>query len=195
MEVLIPLSIAYIFTWAFLALLGAILFLNIFGLPANWIILALTGIWKYSYPEIEGMDTTFFIILAGLAIAGEALEFGLQVLKAKKYGSSSSGTVAGMVGAIIGAILMAPLFFGLGALIGALLGAFIGSYLMEMIKRRPHNEAIHSAFGSMMGRFLGTICKCGIGGVMLAFISRAIWPSAPEPAQHVLNMFLPYLMA
>ncbi len=189
MDIFIPLPIAYMLTWAFLILLGAILFLNIFSLPANWIILALVGLWKYAYPETTSMNWIFFAILIGLALLGEALEFALQMLKAKKYGSSSTGTVAGMIGAIVGAIMFAPLFFGLGALFGALLGAFVGSYVAEMLKRRPHQEAVQAAFGSMMGRFLGTICKCGIGGVMLAIISRSVWPEVAEPVQQVFNIY------
>ncbi len=176
MEAIIPYPIAYILAMGFMSLLTFTLFLNIFSLPANWIIVGFVGLWKYFNPDSINMDITFFIILIGLAIIGEILEFALQVMKAKKYGSSSSGTWAGIVGAIIGAILLAPLFFGIGALIGALIGAWIGSFIMEKAKGRPTNEATKAAFGAMVGRFLGTICKCGIGAVMLAVINRYVWP-------------------
>ncbi|MEG2173634.1 MAG: DUF456 domain-containing protein [Desulfovibrionaceae bacterium] len=175
----IPPALAFIIASGFLSFLALILVLNVFGLPANWIILGLVCLWKYIYPDTAQLNIVFFALLIAFAVLGEVLEFGLQIIKARKYGSSSSGTFAGMVGAIAGAILLAPLFFGLGALIGALLGAWTGCFLMEKGKGRATGEAVDAAFGAMMGRFLGTVCKCGAGGAMLALTARYIWPEAP----------------
>jgi len=190
----LPPIFVYILVSGFLSLLALVLFLNIFGLPANWLMLGLIGIWKYIYPDTENMDWIFFTILIALAIIGEVLEFFLQVIKARKYGSTSSGIFAGMIGAIIGAIVLSPLFFGLGALIGALLGAWIGCYIMELCKGRTNKEARSAAFGTMVGRFLGTVCKCGIGGVILAVTAQYIWPEFVDPSaeytQILLNMFV-----
>ena len=47
---------------------------------------------------------------------------------------------------------------------------------MELVKGRPMKEALDAAFGAMMGRFLGTVCKCGAGGAMLALTAHRIWP-------------------
>ncbi len=189
MELIIPPALTYIFATAFMGLLTLILFLNIFSLPANWIILGFVALWKYIYPDTAQMDVVFFVILTTLAVIGEVLELGVQVIKAKKYGSTSSGTFAGIVGAIIGAIVLAPLFFGIGALIGALIGAWLGCFIMEKLKGRSFADAQEAAFGAMMGRFLGTVCKCGIGGAMLAVTGRYIWPDIPEPSQHVQWIF------
>lgn len=163
----------------FLSILGLVLLLNIFGLPANWFVLGLVGLWYCAMPSTPGMGPLFWSGMVGLALLGEVLEMGLQVIKARKYGSSSSGTFAGMLGAILGAILLAPLFFGLGAFIGALLGAWSGCFVMELLRGRPTHAAIEAAFGAMVGRFLGTVCKCGIGAAMIALTSHAIWPNAP----------------
>ncbi len=189
MEFVIPPIITSLMATAFMGFLALVLFLNIFGLPANWLILALVALWKYLHPDTAHMGTIFFMCLTGLAVIGEILETGLQILQAKKYGSSNTGTFAGMVGAIIGAIVLAPLFFGLGALVGALAGAWIGSFIMEKLKGRPTQEASESAFGAMMGRFLGTVCKCGAGGAMLAFTGHYIWPdlNAPDVVHTVEN--------
>lgn len=177
----LPFPIAYLLAGAFVTLLCFVLLLNVFGLPANWIVLGLVALWKMVHPGAANLDVWFWVMMVGLALIGEALELGMQILKAKRYGSSSSGTFAGMIGAIAGAILLAPLFFGLGALIGALAGAWIGCFLMELVKGRPVKEALDAAFGAMMGRFLGTVCKCGAGGAMLALTAHRIWPK-PVPA-------------
>ncbi len=187
----LPPTLAYMLASAFLGLLGLVLLLNIFGLPANWILLGLVALWKYLHPDATAMGVLFFSLMIGLAVLGEVLEMAMQIIKARKYGSTSSGTFAGMIGAIAGAILLAPLFFGLGALIGALLGAWIGCFLMERLKGMPTAKAVDAAFGAMVGRFLGTVCKCGIGGAMLALTGRYVWhqiPSLPESEKMVLNI-------
>lgn len=175
----LPFSLSYVLAGAFVTLLGFVLLLNVFGLPANWLLLGLVALWKMVHPNAAALDVWFWVMMVGLALIGEALELGMQIIKAKRYGSSSSGTFAGMIGAIAGAILLAPLFFGLGALIGALIGAWTGCFFMELLKNRPLKEALDAAFGAMMGRFLGTVCKCGAGGAMLALTASRIWPKAP----------------
>lgn len=190
---MIPPAFAFFLVSGFLSLLGLILVLNVFGLPANWLILGLITLWKYIYPDTAQLDFFFFTLLISFAVLGEVLEFGLQIIKARKYGSSSSGTFAGMVGAIAGAILLAPLFFGLGALIGALLGAWTGCFVMEKGKGRPTGEAVDAAFGAMMGRFLGTVCKCGAGGAMLALTARYIWPEA-EPVGEMVQFLRSFMV-
>ena len=183
----LPFPLASMLAGAFITLLCFVLLLNIFGLPANWVLLGLVALWKVVHPGTASMDMWFWIMMVGIALVGEALEMGMQILKAKRYGSSSSGTFAGMVGAIAGAILLAPLFFGLGALIGALAGAWTGCFVVERLKGRPLREALDAAFGAMMGRFLGTVCKCGAGGAMLALAAGRIWPKMPSGMSPVLS--------
>ena len=96
-----------------------------------------------------------------------------------------------------GAIFLAPLFFGLGAFIGALVGAWLGCLVMELLRGRPGKEAFDAAFGTMMGRFLGTVCKLGTGSAMVVLTAHRIWPDmapvppplrpvVPEPGQVVM---------
>lgn len=178
MENIFAQSLALAIAGGFIGLMCLVLLLNFFSLPANWMLIALAAAWKYIGSTSSQMGFGFFALLIGLALAGEALEFGLQVLKAKKYGSSNSGLFAGLVGAIIGAIMCAPFLFGLGALLGALAGAWLGCYLMELARGGGHGKAVQAAMGALVGRFLGTVCKCGIGAIILTCIARAVWPDA-----------------
>ena len=75
-------------------------------------VVLLVVLWKFLHPAAGALDVWFWIMFLGLAVLGEVLEMGVQVMNAKRHGSSTSGTVAGMVGAIAGAIFLAPLFFG-----------------------------------------------------------------------------------
>lgn len=178
MEIL-PYPLACVIAGGFISLLAVVLLLNIFGLPANWIILGLVALWKWLDPSSVNMGLFFWTLLTGIALLGEGMEFFLQAAKAKNYGSSASGTFAGMIGAFAGAILLAPLFWGLGALIGALIGAWAGCLLMELARGRPWKEALDAAFGSLMGKFLGVVCKLGAGAMMIAATAHHIWPARP----------------
>ena len=178
MEQLFAQSLALAIAGGFIVLMALVLLLNFFSLPANWMLIALAAVWKYMGGPAAHMDFGFFALLVGLAVLGELLEFGLLALKAKKYGSSNSGLFAGFVGAIVGAIMCAPLLFGLGALLGALAGAWLGCYLMEIVRGGGHEKAVQAALGALVGRFLGAVCKCGIGAVILTCVARAVWPDA-----------------
>ena len=161
----------------FLILLGAVLLLNVFGLPGNWVMVAL---YHFLTPGESGLTLWYWAIVIGIGILGELCEFGLQIVNARKFGSTNTGTIGGVIGAIAGAILMAPLFFGLGAFIGALGGAWTGCFLFELIKGRNAADAAHAALGCMVGRFFGTVCKLACGGVMLAVTAQYIWPDPAE---------------
>lgn len=178
MDIFLPYPLVLTLAGGFVGLLWLVLFLNVFGLPANWLILGLTALWQWLMPG-PGLGVFFWTMMTVLALAGEALETGLQVLKARKYGSSTSGTFVGMIGAIIGAFVFAPVFWGIGAFIGALAGAWLGCMLMELLSGKPAHEALNAAFGTLMGRFLGTICKIGIGAAMIALTWQRIWPELP----------------
>ena len=69
--------------------------------------------------------------------------------------------------------------------------------VLELLRGRPGKEAFDAAFGTMMGRFLGTVCKLGTGSAMVVLTARRIWPDAvpvppplhpavPEPGQVVM---------
>ena len=164
---------------AFLFVLGIVLLLSVFGLPGNWLMLILVAVYHFVLPVPSTLGIWYWLIVLGIAILGEVLEFFLQVKQAKKYGSSNTGTVGGVIGAIAGAILLAPFFFGIGAFIGALLGAWTGCFLFELLRGQDTRTAARAALGAMFGRFLGTVCKLACGVIIWAVTMHYIWPD-PE---------------
>lgn len=173
-------ALSYGVAYIFVVLLALVLLLNIPGLPANWLVLALVGIWQFVHPQPGDLDIWFWVMAVGLALLGEVLETGVQVIKGRRHGSSKTGTFAGMIGAIVGAVVFAPFLLGVGALLGALFGAWLGCLLMELMRGRPLQQSLDAAFGTMVGRFLGTVCKCGVGGAIVALTARRIWPGPPS---------------
>jgi len=143
-----------------------VFFTHIFSLPANWLILILLFIGSMLNPTYEIPFSTMYF-LGAVALAGELVEFGLQMLGAKKFGATNAGNWGAIAGAICGALLGAPILLGLGALVGAVVGAFIGCYFVETMNGRSRAEAIQAAWGAMLGKILGMAVKMGIGVFLL----------------------------
>lgn len=162
----------------FIIIMVLCLALHLFSLPANWVIIGLLLLWRVMHPETAAtsMNTTFFIIVGGLALLGEVLEFAVQMMGAKRYGGTSRGNMGGIVGAVVGAIVGAPFLFGLGALAGALGGAYAGCFLLEIGQGRPADVARRAATGAFFGKFLGLGLKFGIGVCLVMLGSQHIWP-------------------
>jgi len=170
---------AYIWATLYIILLVLVLGLNVFSLPGNWILLGLAWVWALIHPGAH-FGARFYMMLAGLALAGEVVEFAAQAYGVKKYGGTNKGNFGSFVGAILGAILGAPFLLGFGALIGAVAGAYLGCYAFERMHGRPSGEAWHAAKGAMWGKMLGLVVKIGLGVVMVTFIADAIWPTIRE---------------
>lgn len=164
-----------VWTALFLFLLLGVLALHIFSLPANWILLVLAVVWKFSHPELA-MSWGFVLLLAGLAALGEALEWLGQLAGGKRFGATGKGAFGGIVGAIVGAIVCAPLFFGIGALFGAIGGAYAGCLILELGQGRSFSESNKAAWGAFFGKIFGLIAKFGAGMAMLAALAPRIWP-------------------
>lgn len=148
--------------------------LHLFGLPANWVILGLAALWVFGAPQ-----TTFGLgalaCMGILALVGEVLEAVMLHVWGKKHGASGKGSFGGLVGAIIGAIVGAPFFFGIGAFFGALGGAFIGALAVELFQGKPNEKALRAAWGTMLGRFGGSVLKAALGGAMIVVAAPKIW--------------------
>ena len=140
--------------------------LHVFGLPANWLIIAILWVWDLLNPDLS-ISVRSYALFVGAAVFGECVEFGLQTLGARKYGASRSGNWGAVGGAIAGAVFGAPLFLGLGALVGAVLGAYLGCLGIELLNRRPAHEARQAALGAMLGKVMGMAVKIGIGAMLL----------------------------
>ena len=163
---------AVLVTVVMIALLG----LHFLGLPANFFIFGLLALWKYMYPaQSAGMGTLFFVTTGGLVLLGEALEFIVQLVGAKKFGGTKKGNIGGIIGAICGAIVGAPIMLGLGAMFGALIGAFAGCFVFEVAHGRSIPEAAVAAKGAFYGKFLGMSLKFGIGVFLVAYGASYIW--------------------
>ncbi len=163
--------------WAglFLVFLALLLGLHFFGLPANWLILLGLGAWKWAHPDMAG-GWGFFLLLFGVCLAGEVVEFAAQYWGARRFGGTNRGAWAAVLGAIVGGIFGAAFFFGLGAIPGSLFGAYAGSLLVEIGQGRSFDDARYAAMGAMWSKVFGTVAKIGLGVFMLRLAVGPVWP-------------------
>ena len=137
--------IDYIVLSLFIFVAVAGLISNVFGLPGNFIILADSLLFGW-YDGFNEVSVKILIILLGLALLGELVEFIVGVLGAKKYKSSNKAIVGSIVFGIIGGILGIPFFLGIGAVIGAFIGAFVGAFLVEFFLEKKVDRAMKSGW-------------------------------------------------
>ena len=166
-----------VYVWLSLFIVLILLFwlLNLVGLPGNWMIVALALIWVILGPENYRFSWIVVVVIAILALIGEAIEFGASILGTNKLGGSAQGATLSVVGSVIGGVLGA--IFGIpfpiplvGSLIGSVLlaavGAWVGATIGEKWVGKPLNESVKIGGAAFVGRLLGTAGKLVIGSVM-----------------------------
>jgi len=166
--------------WALLCLSGLIAawVINVTGLPGNWIMLAIAGIYCWLMPADSpyAFGWLTVLIMALLAGVGELFEFFTSALRTKKAGGSRKGMWCSVLGSLLGSFggacigIPVPI---IGSLIAALLfssvGALVGAYLGEKWHGRENHDAWRVGTASFMGNLIGAIAKLLIGLVALLF--------------------------
>jgi uncharacterized protein YqgC (DUF456 family) len=155
---------------------------NLIALPGNWLVVGLAVLFAWLFPEAadggRGMDWTTVLVIAGLAVVGEIVEFAAGAAGAAKQGASRRSVALAIVGAIIGSF--AGLVVGIpvpivGSLLAAVLGgaggAFAGAYAGEAWKGRDEDQRVAAGRGAFVGRLWGTAGKLAVGAVMLAIVA------------------------
>lgn len=185
-------TMAY-YIWAVLLVLGnglAVLS-NLFTLPGNWILLALTALFAFLIPAeaARGIGWTTVFVLLGLAVLGELIEFFAGAAGAAKRGASRRAVLLAVVGGMAGSIAGATIGLGIpviGSLIAAVgggaFGAFLGAFLGEVWAGRTSQESLESGKAALIGRLLGTLGKTAVGAVMfgVATVDVFFWGVGPK---------------
>lgn len=164
---------------------GMLLLTLVVGLPGTWLMAGLTALvaWLQWDPARSWTDQMIsgptLLVVFGLAILGELVEFFAGAAGAKRAGASGWGTLGAILGAFVGGVL-ATFFIPIpviGSLMGACLGAAAGAASFELGTGRRAEEAYRSGVGAGIGRFQGTIAKLGVGvGMWLVVAVAAFWP-------------------
>lgn len=160
--------------------------LNFVGLPGNWLIIAIVGVWVWLGPERFQFPWVVLVALIALALIGEAVEFATSVLGTKKMGGSSRGATLSVIGSIIGGLIGAVIGIPvpipiIGILIGSILfasiGAMVGAMAGEYWIGTPMKKSVKIGSAAFVGRALGTVGKITMGSAMVAltWVAPFVW--------------------
>lgn len=174
-----------IYVWASLLVLVLIVgwAINLFGLPGNWVNLAVVLCYVLFMPTDERVSVSWWVVGAAflLAVLGEIVEMAAGAAGAAKVGGSRRGVVLSVVGSIVGAIFGAiigtpiPVIGSVVAvLLFASLGSLGGAMLGEWWKGRDWEARWQVGHAAFWGRLLGTVGKVSIGSVIVVVVLAAL---------------------
>ena len=155
-------------------ILGGVI-MTMIGLPGN-IIIVLTGIAYGYYDGFEHVDYAVLVIIVGVFILSELIEFGAGLIGAKKEKASKRAVVAAFAGTVLGGVWGTALFPIIGSILGALLGAFVTTAFAEYTKTKNKEQAKRVAMGVIKGQIFGIIVKTATAaGMAIALIYQLKW--------------------
>ncbi|MCA9740868.1 MAG: DUF456 domain-containing protein [Deferribacteres bacterium] len=168
-------SIGFIFTQTlfFIGLLVGIVLIP-FGLPGTFLIAALAlvhGLLTSFLP----LTVNFVLILFGLAVLAEVIEFFLGAVAAKKFGGSKYAMWGAVIGGFVGAVFATGIMPVVGTLIGAFAGAFVGAFLFEYMHAKNVENALRVGFGAFLGAVSGKLMKITLGIAMVVMIGYRLF--------------------
>lgn len=147
------------------------LFLLALGLPGNWVLLA--GTWAaIGLNPAVALTMSHVLILLGLCLFAELVEWLCGVLGAKRYGVSTAGVWGAVLGGFAGALLGGMIIPVVGSVPGGLLGTFLGAFGVELRRGADMERAWRLGRGAFIARMLALVAKVGVSVAMagLGFI-------------------------
>lgn len=169
-----------IYLWATLLVLlnGVWLLLVLLMLPGNWLMVATTAVVAWWQWDERMISPWTLIVLVGLAVLGEVVEFFGSARGVRRAGGSRRGSLGALLGGLPGGLLgtvLLPIPV-VGTLLGLCAGACVGTLLLELTKDPSSRRAGRLGLAAAGGAVRGTLLKFLIG--------IAIWTLAAVAAFH-----------
>ena len=159
--------------WSLLLIIAS-LFVYL-GLGGNFIILGLALV----HALVTGFDPIgwrLLLVLAGIALLGEGIEFVVGTFWVAKKGATRWGVIGAFAGGLLGAALGNGIVPVVGAVLGSFVGAFAGAVGGEYLARERLEPSLRVGGHAFLGRLLAILVKHLLGLVMLGLILRATLP-------------------
>lgn len=140
-----------------------------FGLPGTFLIVALALV-QALMTGFDPLGGGTLLVLLGIALFGEAIEFFLGAAATRKFGGSKYAMIGAIAGGLVGAVWATGLMPVVGTLVGAFAGAFAGAALLEFLFKGDSRQAIKAGWGAFLGALGGKLTKITLGVCMAVLI-------------------------
>ncbi len=149
---------------ALLTIFGIFSFLGLCGIIVPVLpdtILIFVGALIYAFfTKFQDITLTTIIILAGLTIVTNLLDWLGTIYGAKKFGATKYGIIGAVIGGIVGFIVL--------SLIGLMIFAVIGTILAEIyFAKKEQKDAIRAGIGTLIGIIASSVIKAIIAVAMI----------------------------
>ncbi len=150
----------------FIALISFFVVANFLGIPGDTLI-AISGLFYGLIDKFQEFSFSYLLLVFGVVLAIELLEFLLLSFALKKYGASKWGLGGGIVLGIVGAVSGAFVTPIVGALVGSVAGVLLGTFLVEFYRSSNLRKSLRATVGVLIGRLAGLSVRT-IGSVTVA---------------------------
>jgi len=160
--------------WSLLLILAS-LFVYL-GLGGNFIIVGLAAV----HALVTGFDPIswpLLLIILGLALLGEAVEFVVGTFYPAKQGATKAGVLGAFIGGLLGAVVGNSLVPVIGAVLGSFAGAFGGAVFGEYQRNQRLEPSLRIGAHAFLGRMIAIVFKHAVGLAMVFLILKATFPA------------------
>lgn len=158
----------------FFCLLGVLL--TAVRLPGTWLLLVTAVVYGW-WTGWERVGTATVLILAGVALVGEAVEIFASVVTARRAGATKQAAWGALIGGFVGMLFLSflvpiPL---VGSMVGAVVGCFGGAMLTELAMRKNLARGAKGGVFAALGFAIGTATKVAIAMAMaVVLLTQAV---------------------
>jgi uncharacterized protein YqgC (DUF456 family) len=172
----------WIYYVVLLIVLVAGLGLIVFNMPGLWLMAATAAVYALATGPEHYLWPWSLLIILGLCLLAEVLEFVARAGGSAKAGGSKRATILGIVGGIVGGIVLSIPVPILGTIAGVCIGAFAGAMLGQLTKHQDLEHSTRVGFGAAKGTLVGILLKLVIGCVIFLFAAWRALPIGGAPA-------------
>lgn len=142
--------------------LGGLIGVIIPGLPDTILIFAGALIYAI-FTKFADISWVTILILAGMTLFTNILDWVGTIIGAKKFGASRAGIIGSIIGGIIGLIVF--------SFVGLVIGAILGTILVEIyFSKKKYQDALRAGVGVLVGVIASSIIKIIIAIVMIVLV-------------------------
>lgn len=143
------------------------------NLPGSFLMLIFIFIWAW-ITDFTLISMTEILIVFGLLLLLEGLEFALGGIVAKYSGAEKQSAFLAIIGGLVGTIVLGSLFFIAGAVLGLFVGSYLGAYWGEQRAGKSRKEARKAALGALLGSLAGKVIKSATTVVIGVWMIREV---------------------